>query len=228
MLVMVPARGHRKQAENLLESFEKNTDAADLIFILDPDDEETYEGLDWKDAIAGVLSPRAPLTEKLNETVLGFLDDYDAIMFARDDNIFLTEHWDTVMLARLESMGGTGMLYPDNRRRRDIPEIIMISSDIVRELGFFAQPHMRQFYFDNAWNDLGRRAGLLHFVPEVIMEHRHVPEGEYDALFHEVENRQAETDLQTYRQWGAAQLPITVAMLRRQFSPDIKWLLGKV
>jgi hypothetical protein len=228
MLVMVPARGHRKQAEALLESFEKNTDSAELVFILDPDDQDTFEGIDWKDAAVVALSPRGSLAEKLNETAAGFIDDYSAIMFARDDNVFLTEHWDTVMLAELKNMGGTGMLYPDNRRRRDIPEVIMISTDIIRELDFFAEPHMGRFYFDNAWADMGRRSDLLRFVPEVIMEHRHVPEGEHDALFHEIENRQGDADLQTYQQWRAVQLPMTVSLLRRAFNPDLKWLLGKV
>jgi hypothetical protein len=46
ILVMVPTRGRRAQCERLLESFRETTSDADLLFIIDDDDEETYEGLD--------------------------------------------------------------------------------------------------------------------------------------------------------------------------------------
>lgn len=224
LLVIVPARGHRKQAEALLESFEKTSDFAELMFILDPDDEETYEGVDWKDATAGVLSPRGTVTGKLNRTADAFLDDYDAIMFARDDNVFLTQGWDTILLEYLA--GGSGMLLPDNRRRRDIPEIILITTDVIREMGFFAEPHLSQYYFDNAWGDLGKASGLLRYVPEVVLEHRHIP-GE-DEDMHQNDGMQGMKDEAIYREWCAQAFPLQAAKLRRKFNKDLTWILGKI
>lgn len=231
LLVMIPTRGRRKQVERLLESFWKNTDSAEIMFILDPDDEETYEGIDWGSAMTVTLSPRGTVVEKLNRTSSAFWDDYDALMFTGNDHVFRTEGWDAIMLRELKDMGGTGMIYPDDRRRHDIPEIIMISSDIVRAMGQFAEASLSHFYIDNVWADLGKRTGLLRFCPEVIIQHHHYsvdPETEHDELYKYAENSFGASDLQAYQQWRAVIMPHQVAVLRRAFSEDVAWVLGKV
>jgi hypothetical protein len=230
LLVMVTTRGRRKQVERLLESFRENTDSADVIFVMDPDDEDTYEGLDWKDALTSTLSPRGTNVEKLNRTANVFCEDYDALMFVGNDHVFRTKNWDTIMLRKLEDMNGTGMIYPDDKRRNDIPEIIMISSDIVKALGHFAEPSLSHYYIDNVWADLGRRSGLLRYCPEVIVEHHHYsvdPGTEHDELYRYAEEWFGKPDLQAFHQWRAAALPHQVALLRRKFNPDIRWVLTR-
>jgi hypothetical protein len=233
ILVMIPTKGRRQQAERLLESYEKTVGkAADLVFILDPDDEETYEGMDWGTALAGVMSPRGSVTEKLNRTALNFADDYDALMYVRDDCVFATENWDELLTETLEAFGGTAMIQPDDRKRDDIPEIILISSDIVKELGWFANPAMGHFYIDNTWAELGKRAELLHRCPGVVIPYLHYTLGPdvamRDDIDAETENAWGNSDLMAFRQWQSEVLPNQVSQLRRKFSKDIQWILSKI
>jgi|SRR6185312_9667910 len=230
LLVMVTTRGRRKQVERLLDSYRENTDAADVVFIMDPDDEDTYNGIDWGSALTSTLSPRGTNVEKLNRTAQAFWDDYDALMFVGNDHVFRTPHWDTIMLRKLESMGGTGMLYPDDKRRNDIPEIIMISSDIVKVMGQFAEASFSHYYIDNAWAETGKRSGLLRYVPEVVIEHHHYsvdPETEYDELYHYAEDWFGKSDLQAFHQWRAAVMPHQISLLRRKFNKDVSWVLKR-
>lgn len=233
ILVMIPTRGRRKQVERLLESHAENTGkAAELVFILDPDDEETYDGVDWGDSLAGVMSPRGSLAEKLNRTAADFADDYDALMLVRDDCVFATPQWDELLAEALEAFGGTAMIQPDDRKRDDIPEIVLISSDIVKELGWFANPCLGQFYIDNTWAELGKRSQLLHRCPGVVIPYLHYTLGPdvslRDDIDAETENAWGSSDLTAFRQWQSEMLPGQVSQLRRKFNPDIAWILNKV
>jgi hypothetical protein len=231
LLVMVPTRGRRAQCERLLKSFTETATCADLMFILDPDDQETYEGMDWGDAVCAVLDPREYLTGKLNQTALAMAGVYKVLMWAGDDHVFRTAGFDRLMLDTLEDMGGSGWVYPDDKRRSDVPEIWMCSSDVVKALGWFACPAMSHYLIDNAAGELGKRAGLIRFCPEAVIEHLHysvAPETEHDQVYRETENAFGGSDMQAFRQWRESQLPMDVSLLRRQFNPDIRWVLSRI
>ena len=250
LLVMVPTRGRRANCERLLKSFrETASPGTDLVFITDPDD-DSYEGMDWGPADCGTLSPRGTLREKLNQTATAFADAYPALMWCGDDHVFHPpkegqEPWDRLMLAALKGLGtcdrcrpggqqdcvGHGWVYPDTVRRRDVPEIWLASSSLVKALGWFFPPHVNQFYGDNSIAELGKRAGLIRICPEAVIEHLHysiTPDVEHDEVYREAEDTFGASDLQAFQQWRALQLANDVAVLRRKFSPDVAWVLSRV
>lgn len=230
LMVMCPVRSRRSNAERLLKSFTEATDNADLVFITDGDD-DTYEGMDWGAATQAVLTPRDTTVGKINRVADACVNDYDALMYIGDDHLFSTPHWDTILLNKLRDMGGTGMVYGDDKRRTDIPETILISSDIVKTLGYFMNPAMQHYYVDNVWSDLGKRSGLLRFCPEVVLQHLHYqvsPETEYDDLYKYAERNFGVPDLQAYREWQVTMMPFEVAVLRRKFNKDVAWIKGSV
>ena len=195
------------------------------------DDEATYEGIDWGDATHAVLAPRGSLQEKLNQAADAMADTYDALMWCGDDHIFKTEHWDTLMLGALEDMGGRGWVYPETVRRRDVPEIWMCSSGLVKELGWFFPPATHMYYGDNTVGELGKRAGLLRWCPEAVVEHLHYsvrPETAHDEVYAEAEATYGQTDLGAFQQYRADRMPHDVAFLRRKFNADVRWVLGRV
>ena len=231
LLVIVPTRGRRAQCERLLKSFWDTATCADLAFVTDPDDQDTYAGVDWGDAACGVLDPRAYLTGKLNKTAEAMADTYSVLMWAGDDCVFRTPGWDRLMLATLDGMGGTGWVYADDKRRHDVPEHWMVSSDIVQELGWFANPALGHFYIDNTIAELGKRSGLIRYCPQAVIEHLHysVHGGtRKDRLYSQTEKRFGDSDLQAYRQWGTDTMPYEVARLRRRFNRDVAWVTSKV
>ena len=129
LLIMVPVRGRKANCERLLKAYEDTVDTADMVFILDPDDLATYEGVDWGRTRQIVLDPRGMIGPKRNYAASMFVNDYDALMCAEDDIVFATPHWDTILMETLAGMGGAGMVYPDDDRRTDVPENVL---DLLR------------------------------------------------------------------------------------------------
>ena len=232
LLVMVPTRGRRAQCERLLKSFTETATCADLLFILDPDDLDTYAEMDWGPATTAILEPREYLTGKLNKTALAMADLYPVLMWLGDDCVFETPGWDALMLATLEKdLGGHGWVYPDDNRRIDVPEHYMVSSDVVQALGWFANPAVQHYYLDNSVADLGKRADMIRFCPQAVVRHEHysvAKDVEHDDLYQSTEEKFGEPDLKAFHEWRGSQLANEVSVLRRHFSPDVAWVLSRV
>jgi hypothetical protein len=230
MICVVPTRTRPEQCRRLIKSFEETTDAAQLLFVIDGDD-DSYEGFDWHGHGVAVIDPRASLSQKLNHTVKNVLENYEEIFWQGDDHEFITNHWDTKILeARAE--WGPGWLYPNNGRRSDVPESWSTSRGVVEVLGWYANPALAHYYLDNSIAELGKRSGLIHWMPDVKITHHHYSvdsETEYDDLYRETETRFGGSDLQVFQQWrGSTQVTGMVSLLRRKFNPDVNWILGKV
>ena len=232
LLVMVPTRGRRAQCERFMKTFQETSDLekTTLVFVTDSDD-DAYQDMDWGIASAMLVEPREFLVKKLNIAAMKFLDDYRVLMFAGDDHVFDTPGWDRLMLAELDEMGGTGMVYPDDKRRNDIPEIVMISSDIVRELGWFAGPSQEHYFIDNIWGELGKRVGFIRFCGEAVIRHLHYTVDSTvvrDEIYLSAEEKFGNSDREAFFAWQRDVMPFQVAQLRRKFSKDIEWLFSKV
>ena len=231
LLVIVPTRKRPHLVEQFLDSFEKTTDKAELLFVTDGDD-DSYEDFDWRGHGNVVIDPRASVVEKLNKAAGNVIDDYDHIMHLGDDCIFVTEHWDTKMLDLLDSMGGSGWVYPNNKRRSDVPECWLVSTDVVKEMGWFLMPALNHYYVDNVIAEIGKRTSLIRFAKDVVIEHKHYSvsrDTEYDALYKECEQLFGQQDLVTWQAWqNSSQVAALVSRLRRKFNPDVKWVVGKV
>lgn len=232
MLTIMPVRGRRELAGRMLGSFTATADFSDLAVVMDPDDTGTYEGMDWQGAATAVLDPRGSTIEKLNMTALACAGTYDAIYFASDDQVFRTPHWDTIMMAVLEeNLGGHGWVYPEDHFRNDIPEHYLVDTDLVRELGWYANPVLRHFYMADTVALLGRKTGMLRFCPDAVVEHLRYtndPSVGYDETYRYAEKTWGQPDLQAFRQWQADVMPHVVARLRRKYSRDIEWVISRV
>jgi len=228
---MIPTRGRPEQCARLIESFEKTTDDADLLFLTDADD-HSYDDMDWKGHACIITDPRPTVVQKLNNAALQFIDDYDRMVWYADDNEFVTPHWDTLMQKTLDEMGGSGWVYSYDHRRTDIPETWMVSSDITRELGWFANPVLSLYYVADSIAVLGKRASLLRFCREAEVPHHHYevdPDTKYDDTYKEHEMLFGKRDFTIYQAWASSsQVSVLVSRLRAKFNPDVKWVLGKV
>ena len=229
LLVMVPTRGRREQCERLLETFTQTATCADLLFILDPDD-PACEGMEWGDAATAVLEPREYLAGKLNRTGMAMAEAYPVLMWCGDDVAFRTPAWDKIMLAALADLGGSGWIYPDDKRRNDIPEHYMVSSDVVKALGWFANPAVRHYYLDNSVAELGKRSGLIRWCPDAVVEHLHysvAPGVERDETYRSAEDMFGQSDLAAFHEWRSVRAPNEVSVLRRKFNPDVAWIRSR-
>ena len=100
------------------------------------------------------------------------MNDYKYLSFMGDDHRPRTKGWDVFLTDPLKNK--IGVSYGnDLLQGKNIPTAVVLSSEIVRELGFMVPPVLRHFFFDNYWKDLGTGIDRLHYMDDVIIEHMH-------------------------------------------------------
>lgn len=155
-----------------------STAQTDICLAVDDDDLSRYGRV--VNAFCGdrqvwwTSGPRNHLTGWTNKIAKRHLGKYRAFASLGDDHLPRTQGWDSLLLAAIDAMGGTGIAYGDDGIFREgLPTAPVISSDIVRALGWMCLPDCRHMAVDLAWKDLGLGAGCLAYVPEVSIEHVH-------------------------------------------------------
>ena len=176
LLIITPTRGRPHNAKRLADAVDATCTAdTELVFTVD-DDDESYDDV-FIDAVM-VYGPRKTCPAWSNEIAASMGSGYRAVASLGDDHLPRTKGWDTLMLAALDDMGGTGIVYGDDIGQGvNLPTAPVISSDIPAALGWLFLPSARHLFCDNVWLDLGREAGCLRYVPEVIIEHLHYSRG---------------------------------------------------
>lgn len=93
-----------------------------------------------------------------------------------DEQRFLTQGWDQIVLDTLDEMGG-GVVYPNDLiNPGSMPACVFMSTAIVKAVGYFAMPLFRYNYFDNVWKDLGEGLGKIRYLPKVYVQHLSMPQ----------------------------------------------------
>ena len=205
LLVITPSRGRPDGMKRLAEAIAATARAeTDLVFAVDDDDLPSVAagavlGL-GTDRVRWVSGPRLTLIEWTNRIALAQAGNYRALASFGDDHVPRTEGWDTAMLAELDDRG-PGIAYADDLNPRNYQGGPMVtapvmSSAIVTALGWMCYPELSHFYADNIWEDLGRDAGCLYWMPEIVIGHLHytVTGAAPDATYGEA-----------YRSWDADQ-----------------------
>jgi len=169
LLVLVPSRGRPKNQERFLEYFFKNSTVSDVCFILDFDDESNY--LRFDNVIYEVGEPLM-LNEKLNIVSKKYCNDYKFISFIGDDHLLQTYAWDKMLINPLSKK--IGISYGnDLYKKEELPTCSVISSEIIKCIGYMAPPELKHSYIDKFWLDLGTAVGSINYFDDVVWEHIH-------------------------------------------------------
>lgn len=207
LTVIVPSRGRPHVVRPLFEAFRATcTSNPMLVFSVDEDDIDMGRYVaavgalpSWVDIAA---ARNLNMGQALNYAVQGALEGF-AVGFMGDDHMPRTVGWDTAYIDALREMG-TGMVYGDDQFQGErIPTQIAMTSDIVRALGWMTPPELAHLFIDNWWLALGRTAGCIRYLPDVVVEHRHPlhpdgPKAPMDAGYTRV------NDVSSYQRDGAA------------------------
>ena len=193
MLTIIPTRGRNENAIRLFEAINATADFTEVVFAIDADDVKTYNGL--MDETAGlnnvkvVIADRMGMNGTLNHWALWFAPDYDYICFMGDDHLPRTGGWDTKLA---EAIGtDAGIAYGnDLLQGENLPTAVVMSSKIIRALGFMSPPALKHLFLDNFWLAMGQALGNANYVPDVIIEHLHYTNGkaEHDDRYAAVNN----------------------------------------
>ena len=220
LAVLVPSRGRPGNVARLVEACAKTcrTDVL-LMFGFDDDDPElgAYKAAMDQRSVP-VIEPRMGLVAWTNYLCGAVIDgsvDVPYLASLGDDHLPITDGWDELLIAAVQKMGG-GFAYPDDERRVDIPEAVVVDTRIIRALGWMALPDLRHWYVDNVWADLGRGAGRLAFCRDVIVRHLRpdtAPGVPADATYTDAA-KDWDPDLRAYQKWRLYQMPRDVETVR--------------
>lgn len=159
------------------------------------DDDVCYHQSMFPGAIMSKMRP-AHLGPALNMRANLHSNDYIAICNIGDDHLIRTKNWDKLMIEKLESIGGHGVLYGNDLVHGEgLATAPVMSCELIKALGWMALPNCNHMYIDNAWMEIGRGIGKLVYMPEIVMEHMHpsVGKAEMDEMY-SIANKQYDAD----------------------------------
>lgn len=214
MLFIVPSRSRPGNAARLLDAWKATGawDVADVLIAVDADDPALpgYESLDLGAARLSVAEVWRPMVHKLNRAAVAEAGSYFALGFMGDDHLPVTDGWAGRYLDTLRQ-AGTGIVYArDDYMDEKLPTQWAMTSDIVRALGRMVPAPVEHLFCDNAILDLGNSTECIHYLADVLIQHRHYGNGlaPCDAQYKRVNSReQWDRDEAAYLRWKRDQLP---------------------
>lgn len=172
ILVLCPSRGRPQQCKAMVDSFLLNSSCSVLKLLLDNNDPYLDEYRDIIKDVSYTIEDQTTTTELINSHWQYTADCYKYFSVTNDDFIYKTKDWD---LKLIKKINGIGIAYGnDLLAGQAIPTTSVVSREIVEALGWLQMPTLTHLFGDNVWNYIGRACGCIHYVPEVIIEHRHV------------------------------------------------------
>jgi len=205
--MLCPSRTRPANILRLIDAWDTTGATADLLVRTD-DDEPAYN-LPQRPWLRYERGPRLRLGPTLNELALANTGDYDAIGFLGDDHVPSTPGWDRLLADALTDMGG-GVVYGNDLLQGEaLATAVVISTNIITGLGWFAVPGCTHLYLDNGWMTVGHELGRLRYVPAAIIEHLHPVAGKAteDNLYREVNaTSMYEHDAHAYATYAAEHL----------------------
>ena len=220
LLVIVPSRGRPASIARMLDAVHATSHARTHLHVaVDEDDPELprYEhvmrqagGSD--DTLE--TGPRKGLCGTTNDVAVRRAGEYPFLASLGDDMVPRTPGWDAALIRAINDMGGTGFSYPWDGVREDIPEAVVLSSDIVKALGWMCEPSLAHWYPDNVWADLGRSAGCLRHCRAIAVDHLNPATGQVRADATNRDNgRSLDADRDAYWAWRATRMAGDIATI---------------
>jgi hypothetical protein len=185
LAVLVPSRGRPENLRRLIETVHRTAHArTHVIAGVDEDDPRLKDYIELRNTVTlpsdtiHTSAQRLNLVEWTNRLARLTHGSYRYYASLGDDMIPKTPGWDAKLIGAIEEdFGGTGIAYPWDGIRDDIPEAYVISADLPLALGWVMQPSLKHFYNDNVWADIGHGAGCIRQLRGVVIDHANVGTG---------------------------------------------------
>ena len=169
-LVILPTRSRPDSAERCINALKEHSVLSDFVIAIDDDQADLYPRLD---GVTYEVNPRLRMNGTLNLVANKYADKYETIFFLGDDHLVQTPNWDEY-LSKAIAHKGYGLAYGnDLLQRHQLATAVMMSTNIIKAVGYMAPPKLVHLYMDNYWMILGQRLGTLWYFDNVIVEHLH-------------------------------------------------------
>lgn len=188
LAMLVPSRGRPENIRRLADTMSIVTSTSTaLVVVVDGDDpcREEYERNQVKEGGYSLMHAPADIRRLgpiLNWAAGTFASYFDYVGFMGDDHAPRTKNWDLQLMSELELTGKPGVAYGnDLLQGANLPTACIVSSVIVRALGYMVPPGLEHLYLDDFWKRLGQET-RLEYRDDVIIEHMHpvAKKGQWD------------------------------------------------
>lgn len=216
----VPTRERPQRLAAMIRSAQSTARGpADLewLFYLDDDDRLSEPAIDAALGQGQAQIVRGPrLRDQSYWNRLAEAAASDLVFLGADDLEFRTPGWDELICATCSghARGGVGMVWADDgdlgQRLATHP---FVSRAWIEAVGFFVPPYFERCFVDLWIFELAVLTGLGAYVPDALIEHRHVELGkaEPDALYEEI--RERPFSHRRYTEYGPERLRQAQALL---------------
>jgi len=213
ILVLCPTRGRpeavHEAANSLIET--RRHGSTQLVAVIDHDDPGADVYVGQANSSYEFMFPvhSGGMVAALNAAAMEAIEkrpEVSILGFVGDDHRFRTQGWDEVITDTLRRPG-YAYAYDGFWHKGEIPTQIFISAAIVSALGYMALPDCHHLYVDNAWREVAERAGVLHYKPELLIEHMHpaIGKAEWDEGHKRVNSQEMYSrDRAAFEAWKAS------------------------
>lgn len=222
-VVITPSRGRPLRFKEMARSATNLSGMGVQVVVgLDDDDQTKHEYIQsgqWDEYYSGNRRSLSHWTNFMANMVLRrqFAPGY--LVSMGDDHIVRTEDWHIKLRKAIVNLDGPGFAYGDDMMNGSgLCTSWMVSTEIVKALGWMMLPTCQHMYVDTAIMELGEATGRIAYVPEVIIEHCHpnIGKGVIDQTYRDSNNKeQYQHDLSSFRMWRYGP----------QFGRDVKKIL---
>jgi hypothetical protein len=188
-LIIIPSRNRVANTERAINGIKETSSISDIMIGIDEDNHEIYPRID------GVIYEVNPQTTKRMNGTLNLLSTryanmYETITFMGDDHLPRTNNWDEILYQPIKEKGYGVSYGNDLFQGPNLPTAVMMSSNIIKCLGFMSPPEQIHMFLDNFWKVVGERLDALFYFDDVIIEHLHayVGKSELDEMYQSVNN----------------------------------------
>jgi hypothetical protein len=170
LAIITPSRGRPWHLQRLMVALADTCRMDTALYVYVDDDDPRLD--DYKNLGLAHLEvgPRDTLTALTNKAALDLAGEYEFLASLGDDHVPRTTGWDRMLCGEITLMGGTGFSYGAGSRWV-IPEAVVMSSDIVRALGWMMNPVCGHYKVDDTWLELGLSARCISYRHDVLVEH---------------------------------------------------------
>ena len=177
-LVILPTRSRPDKAEEAVVLLKENSVISDICIAIDDDQSDLYPRIE---GVIYEVNPRLRMNGTLNLVANKYADKYETIFFLGDDHRVRTPGWDEILYEPIKARG-YGLAYGDDRLQgRNLSTAVMMSTNIIRILGYMAPPKLIHLYMDNFWMNLGQALQCIDYKGNVVIEHMHYLAGKSEA-----------------------------------------------
>jgi len=216
LLVILPSYGRAKKLNDAIASYKENhSEYSDIMFGLVSLDKDLQQSINVIKSFDYNLDDYLWLygDNGFCRTVNCMVEDnpgYGAYMILNDDQVIQTKDFDKIIMTKIDELAekyGHRIWIPhwnDTVQGETLCQSFATKEFLEIFKTYYPDKCMRHLYSDNLYHFIGDACGILHYIPEVTIEHRHFvnKKAEIDDTYKQTNSKERyEQDGKAFAEW---------------------------